>query len=168
MDFRTEIRSLNLEEENRPYKAPVEIETAVLAYGSKIEIPEGQTVRLTKGGDPDKRFIKRSPEYREYISRYMKEMYQRNPGLAYQRGRNMVNANTGKPWSEQRRKERSELLKNYIWITNGTDNTRVRKDSQIPEGWRKGRSDINPEWRKKIGESKHRNHLKKLEEQKNA
>lgn len=166
MDFRAEIRSLHLEEEYA--KPQIEIETAILAYGSKIEIPEGQIVKLTRDGSPDKRYLQRSPEYREYISKYMKEMYQRNPGLAYQRGRNMVNANTGKPWSEQRRKERSELLKNYIWITNGTDNTRVRKDSQIPEGWRKGRSDINPEWRKKIGESKHRNHLKKLEEQKNA
>ena len=160
-----EIRALHLEEENRPYRPKVKIETAVLAWGSKMEIPEGQTVRLTKGGDPDKRYLPRSPEYREYISRYMKEMYQRNPDLAYQRGMNMVNANTGKPWSEQRRKDRSELQKNYIWITNGTDNTRVRKDSQIPEGWRRGRSGIDTEWRKKISDSIHTNHLKKMEEQ---
>lgn len=160
-----EIRSLHLEEENRPYRPQIEIETAVLAYGSKIEIPEGQTVKCKKDGDPDKRYLQRSPEYREYISRYMKEMYQRNPDLAYERGRIMFEANIGKPWSEQRRKDRSELQKNYIWITNDKENKRIRKDSQIPEGWRRGRLPFSAEWNKKRGDAKHQNHLKKLEEQ---
>lgn len=158
------ISELHLEEENRPYRPPVEIETAVLAWGSKIEIPEGQTVRLTRGGEPDKRYLQRSPEYREYMSHYMKEMYKNNPELCRKKGRPMVEANTGKPWSEQRKKDRSELLHSYIWITNDKENKRIKKDSQIPEGWRRGRSDINPEWRRKIADSRHQNHLKKLED----
>ena len=160
-----EIRSLHLEEENRPYRPPVEIETAVLAYGSLIEIPEGQTVKCKKDGDPDKRYLPRSPEYREYISKYMKEMYRDRPELCSEKARPMFEANRGKPWSEERKKARSELLKQYVWITNDKENKRIKKDSQIPEGWRRGRLPFSAEWNKKRGDSKHQNHLKKLEEQ---
>ena len=160
-DFKTEIRSLHLEEEHRPYRAPVEIETAVLAYGSKTEIPEG--AKLRKNGDPDRRYLKRSPEYREYISHYMKEMYRDRPELCSEKARPMIEANTGKPWTEERKKERSELLKQYVWITNDRENKRIKKDAPLPEGWRRGRLPFSEEANRKRGLSKHLNHLKKIQ-----
>lgn len=30
-----------------------------------------------------------------------------------------------------------------MWITNGTENKKIKKDSIIPEGWRKGRKRFN-------------------------
>jgi hypothetical protein len=70
----------------------------------------------------------------------------------YAEGGNGGNTQVG--WDEQRKREFIEKMKKVnasrpsssyghtggtIWITNGTEQTRVSPDLPLPEGWRKGR-----------------------------
>ena len=41
-----------------------------------------------------------------------------------------------------------------MWITNGTENKKIKKDEPIPEGWNKGRVNVHPDGYKKHLENK--------------
>lgn len=49
-------------------------------------------------------------------------------------------AGTGKKQSKETIKKRTEGVKDLIWITNSSLNRRINKDSVIPEGWRRGKT----------------------------
>ena len=58
----------------------------------------------------------------------------------------MRRANSHVDWSEERKQQYSqlqrELTSNRIWVTNGTEDKYITKDSSIPEGFKRGRCKV--------------------------
>jgi hypothetical protein len=88
---------------------------------------------------------------KEYREKY-KEAFSRGGtnSLKKQRERGPIRSFLGKKHSEETRKQMSKSHqgkhdgeKNQwfgtMWITNGSENTRINKTSPLPDGWRKGR-----------------------------
>lgn len=113
-------------------------------------------------GAPHKKFGKvrpdawqsqpRTPEYRQYISSYMRKYYEEHPEAKAKQAERMKTIKKHN-WTEEERKQMSERQKGDFWINNGERETKMHKDCPIPEGYIKGRLPRSEESKKKTSET---------------
>ncbi len=102
------------------------------------------------GGKIHKQKLINDSNYKNIVSERMRntqKKYKQN-GLAWGYNQDM-NERSKTPEAIKKRKETFEKINhqqgeknsqfNTIWITNGTENKKIKKDASIPDGWKKGR-----------------------------
>lgn len=94
----------------------------------------------------------RTPEYRQYISSYMRKYYEEHPEARAKQAERMKTVKKHN-WTEEERKQMSERQKGDFWINNGERETKIHKDCPIPEGYIKGRLPRSEESKKKTSET---------------
>ena len=93
-----------------------------------------------KGGNRKKYLMENNPNYREMCrqsaAKGLKTYFETNPG-------NFTNKKHTEETKQKMRKPKNQGDKNSqfgtMWITNGQENKKIKKDDQIPMGWCAGR-----------------------------
>lgn len=96
----------------------------------------------------------RTPEYRQYISSYMRKYYEEHPEAREKQAERMKTVKKHE-WSESERKQMSERQKGDRWIHNAdyTQEAKIHKDAPIPDGWSLGRKKRSEESKQKASET---------------
>jgi group I intron endonuclease len=89
-----------------------------------------------------------SPDYKAAQSARQKEACKRPEVLARK-----VAAGVRRYGDPAERAKTAEQISNLIWITDGVTTTRIFKDADIPEGWRRGRLPKSEESKRRVSES---------------
>jgi hypothetical protein len=111
---------------------------------------EQQKMNANKSNQRQKWLMENDMNWADNRIRKMKETGSKNLKNAHREGKIKYNTFEGKSHTEESKKLMSESKKNKglsdsnsqfgtRWITNGTQNMKIRKDDSIPEGWSLGR-----------------------------
>lgn len=111
----------------------------------RIKFIIGTRIGGTKGGSIHKQKLINDPEYKIKVSNRSRESMKKT----HSEGK-FKNNWTDKLHTEETKKKMSESSKGKgikednsqfgtCWITNGIENKKIKKDEQIPDGWKSGR-----------------------------
>ena len=83
-----------------------------------------------------------SSEYRQKLSSATKAALKLTTKRGSRVGRNATNGSTGKTWTLSKPPGLGNKNSQFgsMWITNGINNSKIKKYSPIPDGWNKGRT----------------------------
>ena len=95
----------------------------------------------TKQIDGLKQFRKNTPDWREKTSEALKEIY-KNGYTSPFKGKTHSNETKKKIGTANSKHQAGKGNSQFgsVWITNGTENKKIKNGSNIPEGWYKGRN----------------------------
>lgn len=87
--------------------------------------------------------LKRSEEFKNNQRKLAKEKGWKPPSIDpakenYSELCKKVSVGVTKMWAERRKN--GTASGNFIWITNGVDNNKIRTNQEIPQGWKRGRN----------------------------